>query len=236
MLRITARAGNAFVVIAIVILAWGAVATAGHVFSDIPAGSLLHAATEWMRDRGITLGCAAGVYCPDDLVTRGQLALFLERMGGAMTPRLLDAVFALGTVDLDTMPVVCQTASYTPSFAQTAMLLARADGLGTVAGNYRLHTVFSVDDGANWTSASPGLANIIQVGPGVRGFGMHYGHIDLAPGTRYVFGAQLRRHGGGTANLTDAACGLHAQIVNRNPAAPPLSIRGGRVGSGRDAR
>jgi hypothetical protein len=220
----------------VAVLAGATIVSAGHVFSDVPAGSLYHDAAEWLRNRGVTLGCTAGLYCPDDLVTRGQLAVFLHRLSSAMTPRLLDAAYVLGTVDLDTMPVVCQTIGYTAPYAQTAMLLARTDGLGSVGGNYRLSTVFSTDDGANWTAATPGLAHVIQIGPSVRGFGAHYGHVDLAPGTRYVFGVQLRRHGGGTANLTDAACGLHAQVINRDPASPPLSIRGGPIAPARNPR
>lgn len=48
-------------------------------FVDVQQGGELCNATEWMKNRGITLGCAPGYYCPNDVVTRGQLALFLRR-------------------------------------------------------------------------------------------------------------------------------------------------------------
>lgn len=52
-------------------------------FSDVPDDSNIAAAVEWMKARGITNGCGDGKYCPDDSVTRAQMALFLYRMGGA---------------------------------------------------------------------------------------------------------------------------------------------------------
>ena len=50
-------------------------------FSDVANDSMIADAVEWMYDRGISNGCGGGKYCPDDNVTRGQLALFLYRMG-----------------------------------------------------------------------------------------------------------------------------------------------------------
>lgn len=52
-------------------------------FSDVPDDSNIAAAVEWMKARGITNGCGDGKYCPDDNVTRAQMALFLYRFGGA---------------------------------------------------------------------------------------------------------------------------------------------------------
>ena len=44
--------------------------TTGHTFEDD---------IEWIADQGITSGCDALRYCPDDLVTRAQMATFLDR-------------------------------------------------------------------------------------------------------------------------------------------------------------
>ncbi len=55
-------------------------------FSDVPADSSIYAATAWLKSQGISNGCGDGKFCPDDNVTRGQMALFLYRMaGGAST-------------------------------------------------------------------------------------------------------------------------------------------------------
>ncbi len=56
-------------------------------FSDIPAN---HAQFKWIqkiRELGITSGCGGGQFCPNDIVTRGQMATFLvrARYGGTFT-------------------------------------------------------------------------------------------------------------------------------------------------------
>ncbi len=42
-------------------------------------GALFEASIEWLAYHEITKGCAPRLYCPDDLVTRGQMAAFLSR-------------------------------------------------------------------------------------------------------------------------------------------------------------
>jgi len=52
------------------------------LFVDVPAGHLFHGDIEWLAAEGITKGCnppANDRYCPDDPVTRGQMAAFLAR-------------------------------------------------------------------------------------------------------------------------------------------------------------
>lgn len=51
--------------------------TRGHLFArDVAA----------LADAGVTRGCGGGRFCPDDLVTRGQMAAFLDR-AGLLSPR-----------------------------------------------------------------------------------------------------------------------------------------------------
>ena len=50
-------------------------------FSDVPLGDPSFGFIEFMYQGGYTGGCATGPlrYCPSDLITRGQMAVFLER-------------------------------------------------------------------------------------------------------------------------------------------------------------
>ena len=48
-------------------------------FWDVPANHPHYGDIEWLADRGITEGCAPDRYCPDEPVTRAQLATFLRR-------------------------------------------------------------------------------------------------------------------------------------------------------------
>jgi hypothetical protein len=49
------------------------------VFADVPVGSFADAWIEQLAEEGITSGCGNGNYCPDDPVTRAQMAVFLVR-------------------------------------------------------------------------------------------------------------------------------------------------------------
>ena len=57
-------------------------------FADI-AGNVFEAAITWMAREGITVGCnppSNTTYCPEDAVTRGEMAVFLSRMLGLPVP------------------------------------------------------------------------------------------------------------------------------------------------------
>lgn len=66
----------------------GSVAASVTTFSDVPASYWAYDAIEIMNTRGITSGCGAGLYCPEGLVTRAEMAVFLERAinGGSFFP------------------------------------------------------------------------------------------------------------------------------------------------------
>ncbi|HEX2153447.1 MAG TPA: S8 family serine peptidase [Acidimicrobiia bacterium] len=51
-------------------------------FDDVPDDHLFHQEITWLAEQGITRGCnppANDLFCPDDSVTRGQMAAFLNR-------------------------------------------------------------------------------------------------------------------------------------------------------------
>ncbi len=56
---------------------------ASHQFNDVPNSHTFHNAIDWMKDNDITVGCnppANTEFCPDDNVTRGQMAAFMKRL------------------------------------------------------------------------------------------------------------------------------------------------------------
>jgi hypothetical protein len=57
-------------------------ATSGVRFSDVPAGHRFATAINRLATAEITSGCGNGRFCPDGLVTRGQMAAFLQRALG----------------------------------------------------------------------------------------------------------------------------------------------------------
>ncbi|MDH5286930.1 MAG: S-layer homology domain-containing protein [Betaproteobacteria bacterium] len=48
-------------------------------FTDVAASHMFYGYMEFLAQAGITSGCGTGLYCPDSVVTRRQMAVFLER-------------------------------------------------------------------------------------------------------------------------------------------------------------
>lgn len=64
-------------------------AYAGHYFTDVPSDYTFHNEITWLADAGVTRGCnppANTEFCPDDGVTRGQMAAFMERFYNNLVP------------------------------------------------------------------------------------------------------------------------------------------------------
>ncbi|MEO8976037.1 MAG: hypothetical protein ABI552_09815, partial [Casimicrobiaceae bacterium] len=52
------------------------------VFTDVPDVASFCTNTQWLKNRAVTLGCGTGsTYCPDETLTRAQMALFMNRLG-----------------------------------------------------------------------------------------------------------------------------------------------------------
>ncbi len=58
------------------------VAVAQATFDDVADDAYYAPAVQWMLDEGLTTGSADGRFRPDDLVTRGETAVFLWRLAG----------------------------------------------------------------------------------------------------------------------------------------------------------
>ncbi len=77
------------------------VAVAATDFDDVPTDHPFHADITWLAEEGITKGCnppANDRYCPNDSVTRGQMAAFLVRALDLVNPGAVDFVDDDGSV------------------------------------------------------------------------------------------------------------------------------------------
>ena len=80
--RSSARLRWVLFIALLVLLIPVAVMAAGGTFTD-DDNSVFEADIEWLASHGITAGCnppANDNFCPDDFVTRGQMAAFLHRL------------------------------------------------------------------------------------------------------------------------------------------------------------
>jgi hypothetical protein len=73
---------------------------ASHTFSDVPTSAFYHDDVDTLVNAGITAGCGSGKYCPNNAVTRGQMAVFLNKLGalGDGTLTNVDALSVNGIV------------------------------------------------------------------------------------------------------------------------------------------
>lgn len=147
-------------------------------FSDI-TGTTFEPEILWLYDQSITAGCTQGRYCPDDPVTRGQMATFLTRAfdlaesaadtftddDGSVHEPSIEALAAVG------ITAGCREASFCPddpvTRAQMASFLVRGiDGLAPAA------TDFFDDDAGNTHEANINVVaeHAITLGCGVRSY------------------------------------------------------------------
>jgi hypothetical protein len=66
---------------------------AAHQFGDVPNSNIFHGDIDALVDAGVTAGCGGGNYCPNQAVTRGQMAAFMNRLG-ALAPGKVPVVNA----------------------------------------------------------------------------------------------------------------------------------------------
>jgi hypothetical protein len=102
-------------------------AATGTVFTDVPSSHWAAAWIEKLAADGITTGCGGGNYCPDNNVTRAQMAIFLLRSkhGAAYVPPPVG-----GTTGFADVPINHWAAAWIKQLA--------AEGIttGCVEGNY----------------------------------------------------------------------------------------------------
>lgn len=74
-------------------------------FTDVLTSDSFCNSSEWLKNRGITLGCTATQYCPSQTVTRAQMALFMQRLGDAISLAVYsDNVVGTGPLNIDNRP------------------------------------------------------------------------------------------------------------------------------------
>jgi hypothetical protein len=146
---------------------YGAAATfqypAEPLFTDVPATHSFYRWIQKMRQVGITLGCAEGLYCPDDVVTRGQMAVFVMRglfnlLLDPSTPMIVaswPAVVAPGQVTSLTV-----TGRNTHFVAGTTTITA---GAGVTLGEIQVVNATTITMKASIAAGAAGARSIVAV-------------------------------------------------------------------------
>jgi hypothetical protein len=190
-------------------------------FVDVDDTSPFCASVEWIRNRAVTLGCAANAYCPNDSVTRLQMAAFMNRLGTALTAQQLVAASTPGAVDLDASAVVCQTADFAITAFPRRAYVDLALAVRAVADvDFAADLVVSMNGGAAWSPLNA-VANAASVPANQWANVADLGTRDLSVGQTVRFGVRMSRLSG-TANLVDSRCNLRAVVTSRDGTVSPL--------------
>lgn len=194
------------------------VARAGHSFSDVPTSAFYHDAVEWIVNRAITAGCAVGMYCPDATVTRGTMAVFMRKLGIALTSTILHGSGSVGVLP-PTAIAACPTMAYTPTFPQQAIVHSRVSTTSAATHEHHSLTKVSTNGGATWTATDSRPNSINATGPGFFAHTTYFTSYDVSPGIPYMFAVEIGVMA--TAPVT-GVCHVQVEFVNRNPISPPL--------------
>ena len=201
-------------------------------FTDVTTADAFCPAVEWLKNRGVTTGCTATEYCPSLNVSRAQMALFMNRLGKALTPRVLHKEVSIATfTTASNVPgaLLCATDDFdVVGFPRTARFLGAF--FGTLDSNawawLQGYWRYSTDGGVTWNWV--GTWGVDQFwGRG----GSYYGEVagatvtappmTLTPGLTYRFG--LFVDSAGVAESFHAlVCQLDVTLQNANPADSPL--------------
>jgi hypothetical protein len=199
-------------------------------FFDVDSTDAFCPNVDWLKNRGVTVGCInTSTYCPTQLVTRAQMASFLNRLGNVMNTIYLNRQdtwgFATPTIDLDSDSVACPlTAGY---IVEGSPRLAHGEGyllggLGSDVGNFQIQFVESVNQGA-WTPVSSPRRGT-SVDSQLDRISVMLPPRPLSPGTQYNYGLRVSRAAGGTSmnDLSNWTCMIRVQLENRNGTASPF--------------
>ena len=209
---------------ALVIAASPAAAAPCAGFVDVSSASSFCPNAEWLRNRSITLGCSdTSHYCPDDAVTRLQMAAFLNRIGVALTPVFISGsgnfLVPVGSV------VGCTTSDVTPlPYPRNATMqgewemfgAANAGQIGTALPAY------SIDGGTHWNVFNAlgfGVPVPAGIGTAVRGT-LTSTALPIPANTTVRFGVTTSA----SDDATDfhVACNYRVTIYNANGTSTPF--------------
>jgi hypothetical protein len=140
---------------AITLIAVPTAAFADHVFDDVSDGDVHAPGIEYVADAGITLGCDADNYCPNDSLTRAQMGTFLYRSSGndpATDP-------SVNAASIDQIQLVTDSNAVAGSAVNTASVSCHDGTLATGGGSqtttptgWRLSYSRPLLDGTGWAA------------------------------------------------------------------------------------
>lgn len=183
MRRFSLRSITIAALVIVSMLAGAGVAVASHQFGDVPNSNPFHDQIDFLAERGVTLGCGGGNFCPNANVTRQEMAAFLERSARALSPVVLASTETVPSLTGN----ICETETHTAPFDQIAVLDASAYVFDSnAAGRVKAKPTVSVD-GGSYFPVSDTFFMTESVADGESASTNSTGHYNLQAGRTYQF-------------------------------------------------
>lgn len=115
-IHVSKRAAGAILITALLVVPGVAFAT--HQFDDVSDTGSHVPGIEWLAASGVTAGCDSDNYCPNDNVTRAQMATFMYRLSGnaaGITP-------SVNAASVDGMELVTEAIAVSIPFGESRTL------------------------------------------------------------------------------------------------------------------
>ena len=187
-------------------------------FSDLDDTSPFCVDVQWLKNRAVTLGCTVGTYCPNDSMTRLQMALFMRRFANVVEPEFAIAQDLNVAATISTSQgIVCETQTIAATnYSRTATpagttLVHGGPGINDVAATL----VYRTPPNTLWQAWGPPSRTANQPGQPVSQSPAAT-PLAMAAGSNYAFAIRTNGGTGGIPNVSIGQCVLSVRVDNAN--------------------
>ena len=193
-------------------------------FTDVSGTDIWCNQVEWLRNRGITLGCGATTFCTRTNVTRGEMALFRQRLGDVIAPNVYsDNVLSTGGLTLDNRPSFCTTAPFpAANFPRIAWITWSFDGQASAPLTARVYSQTSFNAFQSLVTNELNVMRLGALGNGWVGTSATV-KVSIPPGSSPQFRLRTDRDQGTTTsgNFAAGRCNIGVLFMSVNGGASP---------------
>ncbi|MFO1311860.1 MAG: Ig domain-containing protein [Burkholderiales bacterium] len=195
-------------------------------FTDVTTGDIFCNSSDWLKNRGVTLGCTATQYCPTQFVTRAQMALFMQRLGDAISPAIYsDNVIGTGALNVDNRPSFCTTPAFPAmNYPRVALVSWMFDGYADGALDVRVYSRTSFDNLGSYATNEVSLPRL-RVNDRAWSTVSANVKVNIPAGSSPRFGLRMDRiQGLFSGNFTDGRCNISVIMTSVNGGALPYDV------------
>lgn len=188
-------------------------------FDDVPTDSAFCGNVEWVKNRGITLGCTTGLYCPDQAVSRLAMAAFMNRLGSVVSPSTHVAREAMAGATLGGGRLCETTPLAAVEYARQASVDLRFSGSTVAPARIDVQPIYAAGGSDDWRSVT-NVAQRAHMDASRFTSISEVGTLILQPGMAYRFALMVIDWGYPPAQFKAGDCVIRITVFNHEPPMP----------------